>query len=155
VRRFLSPLWVAGHLLVGALVVVFLLLAWWQVGRAAEGNSLSIGYALQWPAFAAFGVYAWVKTMLLLRRESLEASPASERTARGHTPEGHAALAGAPREHRTTLSVASTGGHGKLQRLTEQVASSGGPLQGPRFDEEDDDLAAYNRYLASLHREES
>jgi len=33
--------------------------AWWQVGRAVQGNSLSFLYALEWPAFAVLGVLGW------------------------------------------------------------------------------------------------
>jgi hypothetical protein len=33
--------------------------AWWQVGRAIEGNGLSFMYAIEWPAFAVLGVIGW------------------------------------------------------------------------------------------------
>lgn len=33
--------------------------AWWQVGRAVQGNSLSFLYAIEWPAFAVLGVLGW------------------------------------------------------------------------------------------------
>ena len=62
-RRVLTPRWVLVHVAVVILVVTFLLLGWWQFGRAASGNLLSYGYAVQWPAFAAFLVYVWIKEM--------------------------------------------------------------------------------------------
>ena len=33
--------------------------AWWQVGRAADGNALSYMYAVEWPVFAILGVLGW------------------------------------------------------------------------------------------------
>ena len=33
--------------------------AWWQVGRAIQGNSLSFLYAIEWPLFAVLGFLGW------------------------------------------------------------------------------------------------
>ncbi|HEV2427003.1 MAG TPA: hypothetical protein VGS61_02150 [Acidimicrobiales bacterium] len=33
--------------------------AWWQVGRAISGNSLSFMYAIEWPVFGILGVLGW------------------------------------------------------------------------------------------------
>ena len=33
--------------------------AWWQVGRAVEGNSLSFLYSFEWPVFGVLGVLGW------------------------------------------------------------------------------------------------
>ncbi|MGH9020396.1 MAG: hypothetical protein ACRDV0_05190 [Acidimicrobiales bacterium] len=33
--------------------------AWWQVGRAVQGNSLSFMYAVEWPVFGILGVLGW------------------------------------------------------------------------------------------------
>lgn len=38
-------------------------LGWWQWEHARQGNTLSYGYALQWPLFAAFGVFFWVRVV--------------------------------------------------------------------------------------------
>lgn len=35
------------------------LAAWWQISRAVGGNALSWVYAIEWPVFAAGGVYTW------------------------------------------------------------------------------------------------
>ncbi|MGJ3224840.1 hypothetical protein ACQEUV_05630 [Micromonospora aurantiaca (nom. illeg.)] len=48
---------------VGAVAVVFLRLGWWQWVHARAGNTLSYGYALQWPLFAAFGIFFWIKVV--------------------------------------------------------------------------------------------
>jgi hypothetical protein len=45
-----------------ALVVWFggcLLAAWWQVGRALQGNEYSYLYSIEWPLFAIAGVFGW------------------------------------------------------------------------------------------------
>ncbi len=33
--------------------------AWWQVGRAIQGNTLSFMYAIEWPVFGVLGVLGW------------------------------------------------------------------------------------------------
>lgn len=35
------------------------LAAWWQVGRAIQGNSLSYLYSIEWPVIGAMGVLGW------------------------------------------------------------------------------------------------
>ncbi|QSB13701.1 hypothetical protein JQS43_19305 [Natronosporangium hydrolyticum] len=60
-RRLLTPGWLAIHVLLVASVVGMLGLAGWQWSRAAGGNSLSWGYAFQWPVFAGFAVAIWVR----------------------------------------------------------------------------------------------
>jgi DNA-binding transcriptional regulator of glucitol operon len=59
----LTPGWVATHFGVLVLVTGFLALGWWQITRAAAGNLLSFGYAVEWPVFAAFVVWVWIVEM--------------------------------------------------------------------------------------------
>lgn len=56
----LSRRWLALHLLAFCLVAACGVLAWWQFDRAAGGNTRSIGYAFQWPAFALFTIGVWI-----------------------------------------------------------------------------------------------
>lgn len=46
---------------------VCMLLAWWQWSRweSNSGTFQNLGYALQWPAFAVFCIYAYRKFVLL------------------------------------------------------------------------------------------
>jgi hypothetical protein len=44
-------------------VLVMLWLGSWQLHRAESGNSLSWAYTFEWPLFAIFAVYFWVKTI--------------------------------------------------------------------------------------------
>jgi hypothetical protein len=53
--------WILIHIGLVVLVIGFLLLGWWQIDRAREGNTLSFGYAVEWPVFAAFAIWVWVK----------------------------------------------------------------------------------------------
>ncbi len=80
-RRVWTPRWVLVHAAAVVLVVGFLGLGWWQVRRAAEGNTLSFGYAIEWPVFAAFVIYVWVKEIRRTLRGPAESdagrSPAS------------------------------------------------------------------------------
>lgn len=66
-RILLSPRWVAGHVVVTLVFAATLWLAWWQWSRAgsATGGMQNLGYALQWPVFGAFAVFAWVRAIRL------------------------------------------------------------------------------------------
>jgi len=61
VRRFLTPRWLVRHAVMIVLVTAFLALGWWQVTRAIAGNALSYGYAFEWPLFAAFVIFVWIR----------------------------------------------------------------------------------------------
>ena len=105
--RLWTPKWLLIHATVVVMVVGFLALGWWQVNRAASGNLLSFGYAVEWPVFAAFTIFVWVKEM---------------RRAPGQAPRQ---ITGEKPVRRTT------------------------PHTGPAYDDSgDEELAAYNRYLA-------
>ena len=91
---------------------------------------LSFGYAVEWPAFAAFVIFVWVREMRRALREpdaatavpSAAVPPAAEQSA----PRGSGVGAATPRAVRQ-------------------------PRSGPAYDDSGDaELAAYNRYLAWL-----
>jgi hypothetical protein len=71
-----TPAWIARHVAALVLTAGFLGLGWWQYTRAAEGNALSWGYAFQWPVFAAFVVFLWVREVQHERRADRPAEPA-------------------------------------------------------------------------------
>jgi len=126
-RLLWRPRWLLVHAAVLILVVAFLALAYWQLNRFAGGNALSFGYALEWPAFAAFTVYVWIKEM---RRAVTTGTDGTHGTADApaNPPARELQLAGAsterPRPARTSAAY---------------------------DDSDDDELAAYNRYLAWLN----
>jgi hypothetical protein len=79
-RRLVTPKWLLCHVGMVALVVAFLRLGWWQLSRAEGGNGLSIGYTLEWPAFAAFVIVVWLREIrTVLAAERAAASEPSER----------------------------------------------------------------------------
>lgn len=82
-RVLLRPGWVIRHVTVVILVVSFLGLGWWQLTRAAAGNVLSYAYAVEWPVFAGFAIFVWVKEM---KRALADADPAGEPTAARPAP---------------------------------------------------------------------
>ena len=120
-RLLWRPRWLLVHAAVVVLVVAFLALGYWQLNRFAGGNALSFGYALEWPAFT---VFVWILEM----RRAVAAG--SDRT-----PE--------PAVSRPVRQLQLTGG--STDRPHRQRA-------GAAYDDSDDDeLAAYNRYLAWLN----
>jgi hypothetical protein len=120
VRGLWTPKWLLVHATVVVLVIVFLRLGWWQFTRAAEGNLLSYGYALQWPAFAVFVVFVWIKEMRGVR-----------------------ARRGGPAVSPDDPGAAEPSARSEPARTVHA---------GPAYDDQgDEELAAYNRYLAWLN----
>src|SRR3954464_11775625 len=119
-RLLWRPRWLLVHAAVVIWVVAFLALAYWQVNRFAGGNALSFGYALEWPAFAAFTVYVWIKEM----RRAVAPGTDETREPEVNPPARQLQLTGAATErpHRAHTGAAYD-------------------------DSDDDELAAYNRYL--------
>jgi hypothetical protein len=119
-----SPAWVARHLVAIVLVLGFLGLGWWQYSRATGGNMLSWGYTFEWPVFAAFVVFLWIREIQHERRtrDASADEPAPERPAPQRLP-------GAP------VTV------GRPVRVSTRPAA---PVP------DDPELAAYNEYLSWL-----
>ena len=128
VWRFLvRPRWLSWHLLMVVSFVGMLWLGDWQFHRALAGNGLSWAYTFEWPLFAVFAVVFWAKTI----RDEF-------RIRRGEMPDPRAAA--------------------EAGRLPASVA---GPVQAPSVqacvgspaEDEDEELSAYNAYLARLNAE--
>ncbi|NKQ53073.1 hypothetical protein HFP15_09280 [Amycolatopsis sp. K13G38] len=121
---FLTPRRIA----IGTLCLIALIvscgLAWWQWDRfeSASGTFQNLGYVLQWPLFGLFPAFM-VWRIRKLRREA--AAEDAQRPA--------------PDDNRATW------GHKPVSEV---------PRPRPArivADDEDDELAAYNRYLAELN----
>jgi DNA-binding transcriptional regulator of glucitol operon len=120
-----TPAWIARHLAAIVLVAGFLALGWWQFHRASGGNTLSWGYTFEWPVFAGFVVFMWVREIQHERRGPqspvpMDAEPAAQ-----------------------------------PQRLPGEPVTVGRPVRVPArpaapASEDDPALAAYNDYLAWL-----
>ncbi|MCO1599107.1 hypothetical protein M8C17_28525 [Micromonospora sp. RHAY321] len=131
-RWLWTPAWIARHVAMVVLVVSFLGLGWWQISRATAGNSLSWGYAVEWPVFAGFVVYVWWREVRLARRNAeAAAEPPTDLTDASADAPTQAVTAGARPAVRRPVRVA-------------RVPAAGEAV-------EDTDLAAYNHYLSWLN----
>ncbi|TQM83695.1 DNA-binding transcriptional regulator of glucitol operon [Saccharothrix saharensis] len=110
-----------------ASLVVCCGLAYWQWERFSEagGTFQNLGYVFQWPLFGLFPAFmVWRIRRLDARRKAEDAAAASG-AADGAAPEPVAVPS------RPVVTVE--------------------PVRAPAHDDEDDELAAYNRMLAELH----
>ena len=123
-RFLITPKWLAWHLIMIGSVYGMLALGDWQLHRAEAGNSLSWAYTFEWPVFAVFAVVFWAKTI---------------------RDEFHPPAAAGPGDDDIALPV---GAVGAAPRRGAAVAAG-----EPAAPEEEAELAAYNAYLARLHRE--
>lgn len=58
-NKYFSRRAIGLHVALIAWVVMCGAAAYWQVGRAAQGNSLSFLYAIEWPCFGFMGFFGW------------------------------------------------------------------------------------------------
>ncbi|MDQ3762238.1 MAG: hypothetical protein M3460_11285 [Actinomycetota bacterium] len=121
-RFALSRRWWFGHVLVAMCCAVFCWLGSWQWDRAqsSTGDWQNLGYALQWPLFTIVLAAAWARFLWLEQHRSETVCPEPERALSDPTP-----------------------------NLPSPAAQR--PAHPPiREDDPDDELAAYNAYLARL-----
>jgi DNA-binding transcriptional regulator of glucitol operon len=119
-----TPAWIVRHVVALVLVLSFLGLGWWQYSRATGGNALSWGYAFEWPVFAAFVVFLWVREVQTERRA--RQAPDEPMADEPETPERR------------------PGGPVTVGRPVRVPAKVTAPV------EDDPELAAYNDYLSWL-----
>ena len=110
-------------------------LGWWQWDRFQEagGTAQNLGYALQWPLFAGFFVYAYRRFVRLEREHREEAGETAGEPA---VPDADA------------LSRAA-----RPQPVTEIPSGllPSRPAGTVRLAEDDAEMTEYNRYLAELN----
>jgi DNA-binding transcriptional regulator of glucitol operon len=57
--KYFSPRAIGLHVAVILWVLLSASAAWWQVGRAIQGNSLSFLYSIEWPVIGVLGILGW------------------------------------------------------------------------------------------------
>lgn len=139
-RRLLTSAWLAGHVLVAVAVVGMLWLGVWQYGRATAGNALSWGYTLQWPLFAGFTAFLWVREVRRRLRGEAGATPSAD----GRPP----ATRVSPTDERRETAPRS-GPEPAIRPAVRQPVVTRRAVSVS--DEDDPELAAYNDYLAWLN----
>lgn len=118
-------------------LAVCLALAWWQWQRyeSVSGTWQNLGYVLQWPLFGLFPAFAfWRMRRLRQQAELAEQAEAVE-------------------EERVQVRTQPAPPASPADREEEPAARRERPAEvtQPASGEADDELAAYNRYLAELH----
>jgi len=137
------------HVTLLVVVPAFIGLFWWQIQRVRQGNTLSWAYVFEWPFFTAYAVYMWWK---LVHDQTI---PVRQATPTGLSPEPTVPLQPTDTPG-STLPPAST--------VPPRPDRAGATAVPPRHDQsgpvptatgeggdpDDEELAAYNRYLAQL-----
>ncbi|HLK73408.1 MAG TPA: hypothetical protein VKU77_07175 [Streptosporangiaceae bacterium] len=126
-RFLIQPRWLGWHVLMVVSCWGMLWLGDWQFHRAIAGNGLSWAYTFEWPLFAGFAVVFWAKTIkdeFRIKRDG----PSG--------PAGDLAL-----------------GQDDLPVSVRPVQVSAVQTGAGAEDDEDEELSAYNAYLARLNAE--
>ncbi len=117
------------HCILAVCVPGFVALFLWQVDRVREGNGLSWAYVFEWPFFTGYAIYLWWK-LVHEQDDPVVAPSAGTGLAAGEPPsDGHPVEAAAP----------------------SGADAHAAPQTPAATDDEDDEVAAYNRYLAELN----
>lgn len=90
-----------------------LLLGYWQLGRfeSASGTYQNLGYALQWPLFAAFCVYGYRRFIALEDQQDDDPPARSAPAADDETPQGAGRPDNASADREPAIADGSTAGH--------------------------------------------
>jgi len=157
VRRFVfAPRWVFGHVVAVITVVSCLLLADWQWGRAEITHSLqNMAYAAQWPLFAVFFAVMWWRMLLLeSRRLDEEAAELAELDESAEIEAGEPESGAQEPESEAGKPAVPAQASGAEPAVSVAPAAPVAPAAESRATEPDEDddpeLAAYNRMLAAL-----
>jgi hypothetical protein len=147
-KRLCTPAWLVRHALALALVVSFLGLGWWQVNRAAAGNSVSWAYAIEWPVFAGFVVFVWIREVRHAYRgtEPADPSPAAVSEVNGADATAKVDRLDTAEADGAVAAGRRTGYRRPVRSRRPLVAAV--PGEGT---ENDVELSAYNDYLAWLN----
>lgn len=158
--------WLPGHLLVVVAVLVCVRLGWWQWDRTREsdGTVQNLAYAVLWPAFGASFIYMWWRFLALeTSREAEDDRTLDEDLAALSEQEGAAEASGGSADLNpfdpADPAVATQTAEQDEPDVREPTAAADrydyfiGTVEDVDEDE-DPELAAYNRALAALAEED-
>ncbi|HEY1825748.1 MAG TPA: hypothetical protein VGG21_07295 [Acidimicrobiales bacterium] len=114
-RKYFTPRAIGLHITLICWIALCALAAWWQVGRAVQGNALSFLYSIEWPLIGILGIVGWYSMLNMekvsehkeqARREYEERMRAEAQEAREHAAavEGEDANLAAYNDHLAQLS---------------------------------------------------
>lgn len=147
----------AGHLLVLAAVLVCLRLGWWQWDRSQEatGTAQNLGYAMLWPVFGAAFIYMWFRFLKLELTRDTEDDEKLDSDLAELTGQAEAEAAAEPADAELAEQAATDPTDADDQ--PEPEPDPGPPARSTIIsvatvgdDDDDPELAAYNRALAEL-----
>jgi DNA-binding transcriptional regulator of glucitol operon len=123
-RLLLSPRWLLWHVLtLSAMVTCGFLAAWqWRRAGSAMGSAVNVGYGLQWPVFALFFGWIWWRMLRIELGRVRDAAPGPR-------------VAAAPRPSLPSGPSPFVHRPGRVRSVS---------------DDDDPELAEYNRMLAAL-----
>lgn len=141
--------------------VAALALGWWQWERfsSASGTAQNLGYAMQWPLFAGFALFAYFRFVRLEQESGDQAGNENDTAGAAGQPIAPAGATGPD----ASSGAAGTrnrrgglfGGRGARETDGPREIPAGFLPERPRAAREDDPaLAEYNTYLARLHAED-
>ena len=138
-QTWLSPRALGLHATVLVVVPGFLWLGWWQLHRALGGNELSWAYTVEWPFFSLYAIFMWWRLVHDVARDRAEPD---NRSGDGIScPETRTASVRLPGSAALSKAV--------LSKVTRTRASDA--RASVVADRDEQEMAAYNSYLASLH----
>jgi hypothetical protein len=149
-RFVFEPRWLAWHAFA---VVAFWGMLWlgdWQYHRAIGGNGLSWAYTFEWPLFAVFGAVFWARTIRdeYRIRTGKVTDPKLIRELEAAAAEARALSIIDPTRPKAITAGSETDGLGLTQSDDWDQ-----PWAGEESEEEAEERARYNAYLARLHTE--
>lgn len=159
--RYTRPSAIVGHILVLIAALVCLRLGWWQwsVFGATGGDGQNLGYALLWPVFAGSFIYMWLRFLHLEASREAAGDEYDELLA-----EADPGNLGDPSDGiEAGTNEAGREGTDADAPPRQRIQSPGATIADARTvgmgfidtdDEDDPELAAYNRALAQLAEED-
>lgn len=138
------------------LAVAAVALGWWQWERfsSASGTAQNLGYAMQWPLFGAFALFAYFRFVRLEREATEDGDPPAARESAGSGPAQTGAASEGSGAPDAAASAPAGGGGGRRRVATREPREipAGFLPERPRAARDTDPvLAEYNSYLARLN----